>query len=210
MMMASSKTELRKLMAGVVSRLTQSEKETQSKAVLAKVLQHQKFKQAKSVSIYLSTQNEIDTIELLRHTLEEAKKECFVPFVRKTRGAGADPDSSEPRMVMVEVKCLSQYEEMPRNRYGIKEPKEDSAASLRSAKPERDDLDVIIVPGVAFSLAGQRLGHGKGYYDEFLADWRRRSPKPLYSIGVAFREQIVANPLAQDGHDYRLDEVLVA
>ncbi|MEX2487403.1 MAG: 5-formyltetrahydrofolate cyclo-ligase [Nitriliruptoraceae bacterium] len=48
-----------------------------------------------------------------------------------------------------------------------------------------DDLDVIVVPGVAFDLRGHRIGHGLGFYDRFLAS------RTTLRIGVAFDEQII-------------------
>lgn len=112
---------------------------------------------------------------------------------------------------MIELKSMHQYDMLPKNRFGIKEmcnPVDENNQQLEVA----NELDLMIVPGVAFSLDGRRLGHGKGYYDEFLLDWVRRLPtnKKLYTIGLALREQLVDDPLALDGQDFTLDEILVA
>lgn len=52
-------------------------------------------------------------------------------------------------------------------------------------------LDVVIMPGCAFTADGKRLGHGKGYYDRFLARYKETFGEFPYLIGVGFKEQIV-------------------
>ena len=62
-------------------------------------------------------------------------------------------------------------------------------------------LDLVLVPGVAFDLAGRRLGRGKGFYDRLLAEVRG------HKCGVAFDEQIVAE-VPEEPHDVRVDSIL--
>ena len=62
-------------------------------------------------------------------------------------------------------------------------------------------IDLIIVPGVAFTAGGERLGHGKAYYDRFLAT------TPAATIGVCFHEQML-DELPTEPHDRRLLTVL--
>ena len=64
-----------------------------------------------------------------------------------------------------------------------------------------NQLDFILVPGVAFDLAGRRLGRGKGFYDRLLAEVRG------HKCGVAFDAQIVAH-LPEEPHDIRVDSIL--
>jgi 5-formyltetrahydrofolate cyclo-ligase len=83
-------------------------------------------------------------------------------------------------------------EDMVCNRYGILEPM-GSGASMAP--------DVIIVPGVAFSINGHRLGFGAGYYDRFLADTE------AVKIGVCFDGQVVAH-IDHDAHDIPMDIIV--
>ena len=64
-------------------------------------------------------------------------------------------------------------------------------------------IDLVIVPGVAFTLDGGRLGHGKAYYDRFLPLAR------AVTIGACFDEQLV-DELPMEPHDVRLDRVVHA
>lgn len=207
MMVSTSKQQLRSVIARIIGNLSATEKQIQSESVFQRLIQHPKFKAAQNVSIFLSTDNEINTISILRHALEVDKKRCFVPLVRRKKKQQGD-DATKTRMIMVELKSMREYDELPVNHYGIKEPI--NYQENTRADPVECNLDLIIVPGVAFSCDGRRLGHGRGYYDEFLSDWNKRSPSLLYSIGLAFREQMVDDPLAIEGQDVQLDEVLQA
>jgi 5-formyltetrahydrofolate cyclo-ligase len=81
------------------------------------------------------------------------------------------------------------------------------AAGKRVVMPEDDPdpqtLDVVIVPGLAFTRRGERLGQGGGWYDRFL----RRVSDDCTTIGVGFAEQIVA-VLPTETHDVQLDLVV--
>jgi 5-formyltetrahydrofolate cyclo-ligase len=76
-----------------------------------------------------------------------------------------------------------------------------------------DPLDVILMPGVAFTNNGDRLGHGMGYYDKYLQSYFNRFPNSnqhqTVLIGLAFREQIIDN-VPTDENDWKLDIVLCA
>jgi 5-formyltetrahydrofolate cyclo-ligase len=79
----------------------------------------------------------------------------------------------------------------------------------RIALPEDDPpvdpavVDVVVVPGLAFTAGGDRLGQGGGWYDRFLPTIRPGTP----TIGVAFHEQLVA-ALPLERHDVRVDIVV--
>jgi len=66
----------------------------------------------------------------------------------------------------------------------------------------------MLVPGLAFSRSGQRLGRGKGYYDSYLQRYRQLpGMRPVITIALAFKQQIFDNiPTSQ--HDVNIDIVL--
>lgn len=70
-------------------------------------------------------------------------------------------------------------------------------------EPDPGGVDVVVVPGVAFTAAGDRLGQGGGWYDRFL----ERIGDRAVTIGVGFAEQIV-EALPVQAHDRRVDAVL--
>ncbi len=82
--------------------------------------------------------------------------------------------------------------------YGISEP--------QGATPcDVEDIDLMIIPGVAFTPQGDRLGRGKGFYDRYTA----REGFRAKCVGVCFRHQIVES-LPTEPHDRRVDMVITA
>jgi 5-formyltetrahydrofolate cyclo-ligase len=69
------------------------------------------------------------------------------------------------------------------------------------ARVSSSELDLILVPGVAFDLQGRRLGRGKGYYDRLL------TVLPCTTCGVAYDEQVVGEVPAS-AHDVGMNWVL--
>ena len=81
--------------------------------------------------------------------------------------------------------------------WGIREPAE------RCALISPGDVEFMLVPGVAFTTAGARLGYGGGFYDRLLASLDRRTAR----IGAAFQLQIV-DRIPETAHDQRVDRVV--
>ncbi len=74
--------------------------------------------------------------------------------------------------------------------------------SLPQAEPE--SLDLVLVPGVAFSPDGSRLGYGGGYYDRFLPRCTRAR-----LLALAFEEQMLPNgAIPCEAHDLRVAQVI--
>ncbi len=64
-----------------------------------------------------------------------------------------------------------------------------------------NDIDVFLVPGLAFDRSGRRLGRGGGHYDRALAD------APGWKIGLAGSYQISNEDLPEEDHDIRMDAI---
>jgi 5-formyltetrahydrofolate cyclo-ligase len=131
------------------------------------------WRQARKVLLFLSMGCEIDTEALCLRALGEGK-DVFVPRVR----AGE----------LEFHRILSMDGPWDQGPYGIREPRGPSPgagfeASLASS--------LIVLPGVAFDRRGGRLGHGKGYYDRFLARLEALAPGRLRTVGICLAEQLV-------------------
>jgi 5-formyltetrahydrofolate cyclo-ligase len=91
---------------------------------------------------------------------------------------------------------ISALAELIPGRFGIREP-------TPSRNPTQ--LDLIVVPGLAFTALGNRLGRGAGFYDKFLATL----PKTTFKVGVCFEFQRVSG-IPDEPHDMKMDVVVSA
>lgn len=185
----TAKALLRTEIAKRITTLTADQKKCQSELVLKKLLQIPAFQNSSRISIFLSTENEISTTPIIK-CIFKTNKSCFVPRYNKSV------------MEMVKLCSMKDWEELPVTKWNIKQPR---LEEKRENALESGGLDLIIIPGVAFTKEGLRLGHGKGYYDTFLSKvtWRHTT------IALAFREQVVEE-VPTDEHDVKIDHVLFA
>jgi 5-formyltetrahydrofolate cyclo-ligase len=85
--------------------------------------------------------------------------------------------------------------QMVLSKFGIKEP-------LPSQSDLIDNIDLLIVPGIAFDRNGYRIGYGRGYYDRYL-----QRKKYVCSIGLAFELQLLDDNLPHEKFDQRVNAV---
>ncbi len=163
-----------------------AEKDDLSKLILARVMALPEYHAAKTVMFYVDVRSEVRTRQALPLALESGKR-IIIPYC-------VDGE--------LELFHLESMEELELGMYRILEPK----AELRSVavkKIEVEELDLILVPGVAFDRRGGRTGHGKGYYDKLLE--HRRANTPL--VALAFECQMFPE-IPMDDHDIYMDKVV--
>ena len=144
----------------------EEDRNRKSKLIRDKLLRNKVFKKAKIVMFYIAFGGEVNTEEMIREAKKIGKLIC-VPVCRK------DKETMQPAI-------LEDHAKLKKGPYGVLEP-----VSETLVNPE--DLDLIIVPGLAFDKKGNRLGRGKGCYDRFLSTLSDKMP----SIGLAFDFQIL-------------------
>uniref|UniRef100_S4R917 5-formyltetrahydrofolate cyclo-ligase n=1 Tax=Petromyzon marinus TaxID=7757 RepID=S4R917_PETMA len=153
------------------------------KASLRQVISHPRFLAARRIGIYLSLPEEPDTSAILESAFLRGMA-CFVP-----RYAAAPP----PDMELLRVASMEDVLSLPLTPWRIPQPAMDDDS--REDAIQGGGLDLLIVPGLAFSRDGRRLGRGKGFYDRFLCRLRSAArgsalaPHP-YTLAVAFSVQI--------------------
>lgn len=147
------------------------------------LLRHQLlWRQAQSVLVYAPLPGELDIWPLALEALATGKKVALPRFNGATRRYAGCLIGDPERDLRV-------------GHFGVREPLE------RCDSVPLNRLDFILVPGVAFDLLGRRLGRGKGYYDQMLAEPHGAT------CGVGFDEQIVLQvPVAP--HDILLNCIL--
>ncbi|WDC85889.1 5-formyltetrahydrofolate cyclo-ligase [Caloramator sp. mosi_1] len=103
-----------------------------------------------------------------------------------------------PKTIKSELKLIPcivyKTDELCVGEYGILEPKDFN-------KIDKNDIDLIFVPGVAFDKNGYRLGYGAGYYDRFLADFKG------VKVGLCYDFQLV-DSVYKNEHDVKMDYLI--
>ncbi|AEN78496.1 5-formyltetrahydrofolate cyclo-ligase [Ligilactobacillus ruminis] len=117
----------------------------------AKLRAEDSWKNARIIALTISTGIEIDTKPLISLAWAD-KKKVVVPKTFPGR-----------KMEFFEIVPESEYE---LTSFGLLEPKDETKFV------SGDQIDLIVVPGVAFTLEGQRLGYGGGFYDRYLSGYR--------------------------------------
>lgn len=175
-----TKKELRAAMRRKNLGITPLERAAASGRIFARAELSEAFGRARTVGVFCSLADEPDTSEAL------------------ARWSATGRRLAVPR---VEGDVMRFYEYDPRTMrlgaFGIAEP----GPEARLCEPR--ELDLVIVPGTAFTAAGARMGRGRGYYDKYLAQPEVHAVK----IGVCYAHQLVGE-LPSEPHDVAMDCVI--
>jgi|Deesub1362B_J571_1020462.scaffolds.fasta_scaffold00087_66 5-formyltetrahydrofolate cyclo-ligase len=142
------------------------------------------YREAKTVLLFASFDSEVDTSGIIDDALQRGKR-VVLPKV----------DTEEKRLALYSIKTRT---ELKPGFKGIPEPD-----SLPEREVSLEEIDFILVPGVAFDENGGRLGYGGGYYDKLLGGLNR---KP-HLVAVAFEEQILEK-VPVSNHDIRIPKIV--
>ncbi|KAM5537595.1 hypothetical protein V8D89_008673 [Ganoderma adspersum] len=203
------KAALRKTMRGLLTTLSNDEIQAQSRAITSTLLALPEFQRSKNVSCFLSMPSaEVDTSAVVAAILSTGKN-LFVP---KTT------DKAQGIMDFFQIFDVDDLRALPRGLWDIREPDEVHNGTQRptTSNGSTEPLDLIVMPGLAFDRSLSRLGHGKGYYDRFLASYTatlhaRQQPAQLRPrlVAVALREQILeAGQVPAGEMDWKVDVIV--
>jgi len=168
------------------NRNAQEQKDELSTGICDQFLALPEYEAAKCVMFYVDVRSEVRTRQSLPAALASGKK-IVVPYC-------VDGE--------LELFWLENMDELSLGMYRILEPR----AELREVPTKRVDvkeLDLVMVPGVAFDRSGARMGHGKGYYDKLLEHARPDTPL----IALAFECQMFPE-IPTASHDVFMDKIV--
>ena len=145
------------------------------------------FRRAKTVACYVSLPYEVETRQLIKQMFRDGKR-VVVPMVK------------QPTRILQSSEVRDLETDLTPGAFGVWEPKPSARRPVRV-----DDVDLFVVPGLAFDRRGHRLGHGQGCFDRLLA----RVPKTTSTVGVCFGFQLL-DRLPTRPHDQAVRTVLSA
>ncbi len=162
------------------SKLPPAEVSRKSRIITEKVLRLDKVKRAKKIASYIAINNEVDTRLIIDKLIRDGSVICFPTYFASRKNYFFSQ--------------FSNWDEMIGGPYGILQPKDNVPIDPAT-------VGVAILPGVAYSHQGLRLGYGKGVFDRLLAK------SAAFKIGLAYDFQVVED-LSKDEHDIVVDLVV--
>ena len=172
-----AKNKMRELLVQKRRVMSASDRQMYSQQILDQLEQMTCFLEAKTILLYYPIQNEVDVLPLVKKYKRE--KTLLFP-VSHRRGMTVHPYAGN--------------EHMHRGKFGIPEP----------TTPAYDgEIDLVIVPAVAFDAKGRRLGRGGGYYDRFI---KKLTHTVLVGVGYDFQ---LVDEVPAAHHDQRVHRIIL-
>ena len=170
------KSDIRRKIKNLRMMLSEMEKESAAEEVFARLEQTAAFMMADTILMYHSLPDELQTVKFLQKWHD--RKRFFLPRVN---GVNLD---------------ILPYEEtrLELGSFHIEEPTGDDTVDV-------DDIELMVIPAVAFDRKGNRLGRGKGFYDRLL------STSKATKIGVGYEFQLF-DSIPSEPHDVAMDMVI--
>lgn len=196
-----TKVELRKEMKSKLAGLDPVAKSFESMSKCMAVIQSEIFSKVKCVFGFMPMKDEVDVLPVLRTALQQGKKVLIPRIIDGTCDMEFYYLTDEPN---------SQTES---NKWGISEPKTElEKCVMDDLLPDlRGDEILVLVPGLAFGKDNSRLGRGKGFYDRFLSELKKKTAaqgkERPWICGICYSAQIVES-VPVDENDVRMDVVL--
>ncbi len=171
------KDEIRKKILKIRNSISTYELLERSNKIISKLELQKEFREANRILCYISFDNEVYTHGLIKKYCKS--KKIAVPYISKED---------------IHLSYIHGWDELKAGTYGILEPSVIERA-------EEKEIELAIIPGIAFDRNGNRIGYGKGYFDRLLK--RMNAVK----IALAFDFQIV-DAIATEKHDVKMDKII--
>lgn len=185
---SNKKQKIRKKIINILNEQKEEKRLKKSQAIQKKLFALKRFKEAKNIMFFASFDGEVETFKMIKQAIKLGKQIALPMIVKRQKQ-------------IIPSKITDLKKELNIGPYGIKEP------NRRNAKlvlPK--DIDLVVVPGIAFDRKGNRLGRGVGYYDRFL----QKLPNGTTTIGLAFSFQILKVLPHRRHKDIPVDKVIFA
>ncbi|WP_285768916.1 5-formyltetrahydrofolate cyclo-ligase [Peribacillus sp. SI8-4] len=179
--MMVNKKKLRQQVKAHLMELTDGEHEEQSDRIAENLFSLEEWKKARMIGITISIHPEVSTFRIIERAWSEGKS-VAVPK--------CDPDKKT-----MQFKKISSLDQLESVYQGLHEP------IAETSEVTKDEMDVLIVPGLAFTKEGYRLGFGGGYYDRYLPGYKGAT------LALAYELQLVGE-LPIELHDIAVGQLI--
>ncbi|MFC0558100.1 5-formyltetrahydrofolate cyclo-ligase [Halalkalibacter alkalisediminis] len=176
------KQSIRKQVVEKLKHLTNEQYIKQSAQIAQHLFDSRCWKKAQLIAITIPRDQEVDTYEIIKMGWKQ-NKIIAVPRA----------DFKTKTMTFYE---LTSFDKLEESAFRVKEPKESLCRTI-----SKEEIGLVIVPGVAFDKRGYRLGYGGGFYDRFLPQIK------VPTIALAFTCQLVKE-VPIDIHDWKIDHII--
>ena len=173
------KSELRKQVLQEMKSTPQKQKMAMDQALTERFLNHPFYQEARVIATYLSFPHEFQTQGLINQALKDGKK-VLIP-------------KTYPKGFMEFV--VYNPQQLKKTSFGLLEPQGDLEVV------DASQIDLIHVPGLAFTKEGYRIGYGGGYYDRYLENFAGQTMSTIYPCQI--------QNFNLEDHDIPVQEVLI-
>ena len=178
-----NKKTIRETAIAQLKEMPSEEFERQCQSLANQLFSTEEWKKTTTIGITIANAHEIYTIPIIEQALEEGKRVAVPRCI-----------PSEKRMDFRYIEHLNQLEKAY---YDLLEP---IVNETKAASPE--EIDYMVVPGVAFDERGYRIGYGGGYYDRYLQDYKGAT------VSLLFSNQLLKQ-LPVDEYDVPVDSLIL-
>ncbi|MGZ7150724.1 MULTISPECIES: 5-formyltetrahydrofolate cyclo-ligase [Bacillus] len=171
--MREEKLRLRKQIIEHMNSLSEERYTTLSEQIAFSLYAQKEWAEAKTIGITLSMENEVNTYPIIEKAWEEGKNVVVPKCNKGTR--------------TMSFRQISNFDQLETVYMNLREP-----IPALTEEVGADDIDLQIVPGVAYTGRGERIGYGGGYYDRYLVHYKGKTLSLAYSFQMV--EHIPVEP----------------
>lgn len=188
-----SKSEIRSKLLAIRNNMSAEEKSISDNKLQDMLYSTMSYQSCNNLFSFVSFKSEVDTHEIIRHSLVEGKK-TYIPRV-------------EPQGM--EFYHIQNLDGLILSKFGVPEPKQDnntmfSNVNIINNSKESAIINLMLLPGLAFDYKGNRIGYGAGYYDKYLQSYKQIR---FMKAALAYDFQVIDNIDAEE-HDIRVDMII--
>ncbi|WP_410983643.1 5-formyltetrahydrofolate cyclo-ligase [Bacillus cereus] len=165
--MKEEKVRLRKKIVEQMNSLSKEQHKTLSEQIVFSLYEQQEWREAKTIGITLSMEHEVNTYVIIEQAWREGKKVVVPKCNRETR--------------TMTFRQITNFDQLETVYMSLREP-----IPALTVEIEANEIDLLFVPGVAYTRRGERIGYGGGYYDRYLLQYEGKT------LSLAFDFQIVS------------------